>query len=626
MSFPDKDSLHKTAKSSVKHTLLGSANNLVEEDDKLHSEKVNMTSGRYYLIVFAVFLVLIVYVVLYWVQFFSAYHFKGKDIDIRQETAKRIERTVRIEEPRGKILDVNGKILALSMPLQTFQLDVKVFMESKANLYDDPNSPKLAALCQALDLDFEEIRKKILDKPNSRYLGLKRYVSPTITQYLRKLNIPGLSSYTEYRRFYPYGEATAQLVGLTDSDGNGIFGVERLANNSLRATNGTMTYEHNFKREVIRYKDFRPSQKPKDIRLTIDINLQNAAYQALVDNLAVTQADSASAILVDLQTSRILAMVNAASFNPNDRKTATEDVTRNQAISNVFEPGSTVKPFVVYAGLKNKVVNTTTPIYTAEAKIGKRSYRDPYSRTNEKTIQEILKVSSNVGVINISQRLPADELRKTYLSVGFGVPTGLGLAGESSGVFPFDKKMTELDRAIFSFGYLQLVSPLQLVHAYTTLGTYGIYRPLSIIYDENVPAGEQVLDREAAKTVVDLMVAVSQRGGTATRAAVPNYNISVKTGTAKKTEVKTFTNSEGKEYKKSVYVDKYIAYTAGVAPSSNPRFALVVVVDNAKGAVQGGGAVASPVFKKIMQSALSYYNVPEDNSKNQIIITTSNNN
>lgn len=584
-----------------------------QKRDQEHLQNSNLglqvTSGRLYLIAILLLLAFIVYICLFVLQFFTEYIPAREKTHLAKETNARILRNVTVDAPRGQILDVSGKVLAISVPYQTFAIDPQVFMSPKYSDLNQVNSPTFLALAQALNLDPVSLHNELKNKSNTRYLKLKNQVTPTLSTYLKNLKIPGLTANTEYRRFYPYGDTVSQVIGLLNNEGQGMFGIEKLLEPRLESIPGMISYEKDFAHNIINYRSTNHAKVGENIRLTIDIEVQNFAYQAVNQALKDNKADTVTAVLVNVHTGEILAMVNAPSFNPNNRKTIDPNTLKNYAISSNFEPGSTVKPFVVYTGLKAGVINPTTEMNTRTYKIGKYTIKDVGPR-DTLSIRGILQRSSNVGVSKISLMLKGNELRQTYLAAGFGQPTKLGLIGERTGYFPYTKKFTEIDRAVFSYGYLQQVTPLQLAQVYATLGNYGKHIPLSIIKDQtktNIEQAQQTLDPKISKVVVELMEGVAQSGGGGTRAAVPNYNVSIKTGTAKKVEG-------------GVYVDKYIAYTAGVAPSTNPEFALVIVIDNPKAGEYYGGAIAAPVFRKIMEGVLRHYNIPEDNMHSDRIV------
>ncbi|RIY32980.1 hypothetical protein CJP74_03085 [Psittacicella melopsittaci] len=577
-----------------------------EENLKDFKFGIKLTSGRLYFFTVSLLVIFAIYLVLYFLQFFTNFIPLRDEQHLARETNARIQRNVIVSAPRGQILDAQGKVLATSIPYQTFGLDVKVFLDPAYAAVNQENSPVFQALAKALGVDPKKLYQDILRRPNSRYLRLKSQVSPTMADYIKSLNVPGLSSYTDFRRFYPYGDAISQVLGLLDNEGQGMFGVERLANAQLLGKDGNISYEKDFGNNIINYKNIANAQAGQEVTLTINIDLQEMAYQALNEAIVENKADTATAVLVDVTNGNILAMANAPSFNPNNRSKIVPEYLNNYAITSVFEPGSTVKPFVVYSGLLNRVITPTTVINTRNLTVGRHQVKDVGPR-DTLSIRGILQRSSNIGVAKISLLLPGDSLRETYLAAGFGQKTGLGLSGETMGYFPYNNRLTDLDKAVFSYGYMQQVTPLQLAHVYATLGNFGAEYPLSLIKSQTPPQAKQKLNANIVKTVLELMEGVAESGGGGTRAAIPNYNVSVKTGTAKKVEG-------------GQYVDKYIAYTAGVAPSTRPRFALVIVINNPKGEQYYGGAIAAPVWRKIMEATLNYYNIPEDKMSSDRIL------
>lgn len=555
---------------------------------------LKLTSGRFYFFAISLVLVVFVYAILYYLQFFTnTFDKRGSNI-LTSSYKNRIERNLEINAPRGDIVDKFGNVLATSVPYQTFGIDVKVFLDPKYAWANNPDSKVFKALAKALNLTPERLQQIIWKNPNSRYQRLGSKISPTLADYIKELKIPGITSYTEYRRFYPMGDATAQLVGLLGADDQGQFGVEKLVNDQVQSTKGKIKYDKDPKGNIINYHEITAPQKGETIRLTIDSDLQYITYQAVQQAVIDNKSDSAMAVLIDVKTGKILAMAGAESFNPNDRSSIDPSKTSNLVISRAYEPGSTVKPFVVYAGLKNNVIKPNTLINTSPFSISRHKITDVAPRGYQ-TVREVLQNSSNIGVSTIALRLRGDEIYNTYLGAGFGEPTDLGLTGELKGKF-FKYRPSNLDRAVNSYGYGLQQTPLQIAHAYATLGNLGKKMPLSIIESDTPAQGEQTLDPKVVKTVLDLMQGVAEHNK---YVQIPNYNLSIKTGTAKRVVG-------------GVYTDQYTSLTAGVAPSTDPKFALVVIIDTPKSGKYYGGAIAAPVWKEIMYSALKQYNIIED--------------
>lgn len=351
-----------------------------------------------------------------------------------------------------------------------------------------------------------------------------------------------------------------------------------------------------------------------NIQLSIDERLQTVTEDALDNAVRWNKAASGAAVLVKIDTGEILSMASYPDYNPNNREAATLDDFRNRAISDTFEPGSTVKPLVIMTALQQGIVRPDSVVDTHPYVLDGHRIRD-VGYYPELTLTGILQKSSDTGVSRLSLAMPVQKLLDTYTAFGFGQPTGLGLTGESQGLLPHRRYWGELDRATFAFGYGLMVTPLQLAHVYATIGGFGISRPLSITRIDPPVIGHRVMPETLVHQVEHMMESVALPGGGGTKAAVRDYRVAVKTGTAKKI------GDDGK------YVDKYVAYTAGVAPASNPQFALVVVINEPQNGQYYGGAVSAPVFSQIMGDVLRLENVMPDGlpqgSDNLIVMHTS---
>ncbi|MGL4859940.1 MAG: peptidoglycan glycosyltransferase FtsI [Enterobacteriaceae bacterium] len=511
-------------------------------------------------------------------------------------------RSLRIQEiptARGMITDRSGRPLAVSVPVDAVWADPKELNEKRPNMLD----PRWKALADALNIPLYKLSEKLGSNPNGRFVYLARQVTPAIAEYVNELKLHGIYLKRESRRFYPSGQVTAHVIGFTNIDGTGIEGVEKSFDRWLTGQPGERTVRKDRFGRVIEDISSVDSQAAHNLTLSIDERLQAILYREVSNAVALNQAESGTAVLVDVNTGEILAMVNSPSYNPNNREGANNDTFRNRAITDIFEPGSTVKPLVVMTALEHHIVKENSVLNTLPYYISGHQIKD-VARYAELSITGILQKSSNVGVSKLALAMPASALVDTYTQFGFGQPTKLGLIGESSGLFPDRKRWSNLDRATFSYGYGLMVTPLQLVRAYATIGSFGISRPLSITKVDPPVPGIRVFPEEVVRKVVHMMESVALPGGGGTRAAIKGYRIAIKTGTAKKV------GPDGR------YVDKYIAYTAGVAPASNPRFSLVVVINNPQGGQYYGGAVSAPVFGSIMGSVLRTMNVEPDALEN----------
>lgn len=508
-------------------------------------------------------------------------------------------RSLRVQEiptARGMISDRMGRPLAVSVPVNAVWADPKE-LAGKGGVGDDT---RWRALSEALNIPLEQVKSKVTANPKGRFVYLARQVNPTIGDYVKKLNLPGIYLQAESKRYYPSGSVTAHIIGVTNIDDEGIEGVEKSFDRWLTGVPGQRTVRKDRGGRVIEDTIARESQAGHNLTLSIDERLQALVYREISSAVALNKAESGTAILVDVNTGEILAMANSPSYNPNNLQGTPKDAMRNRAITDIFEPGSTVKPLVVMTALHNNIIKPNSVVNTYPYRISGHEIKD-VARYAELTITGILQKSSNVGVSRLALAMPAQELVDVYSRFGLGKPTNLGLVGESSGIYPSKKtRWSELERATFSFGYGLMVTPLQLARAYATIGSFGIYRPLSITKVDPPVPGTRVFPEPVMKTVVQMMESVALPGGGGTRAAIKGYRVAIKTGTAKKV------GDDGK------YVNRYIAYTAGVAPASRPRSALVVIINDPQGGKYYGGAISAPVFGAIMGGVLRTMNVEPD--------------
>ncbi|TKI08200.1 peptidoglycan glycosyltransferase FtsI [Martelella alba] len=507
-------------------------------------------------------------------------------------------RSLRVEEtpiPRGMITDRNGQPLAVSVPVDAVWAD-PYEVAQKGGV---ENNSRWEALAQTINIPFRELAQRIAQDPHMRFIYLARQIEPNVADYVKQLKLPGIYLKEESRRFYPAGQTAANLVGFTNIDDQGIEGVEKSFNRLLTGVAGQRVVRKDRFGRVVETLSTTDSSPAHNVALSIDLRLQRIAEEALSNAVEFNKADSGAAVLVDVNTGEILALANYPTFNPNNRAGATEEDFRDRAISDIFEPGSTVKPMVVMTALQQGIVKPDSLLDTHPYVLSGHEIRD-VAFYPTLTLTGVLQKSSDVGVSRMALAMPITALLKTYKAFGLGKPTDLGLTGESSGLMPHRQRWSDLDRATFSFGYGLMVTPVQLARVYATIGSDGIYRPLSITRIDPPVEGQQVMDPHLVHEVKHMMESVALPGGGGIKAAVRGYRVAVKTGTAKKI------GPDGK------YIDKYIAYTAGVAPASRPRFALVVVINNPQAGKYYGGAVSAPVFSAIMSEVLRTMNVEPD--------------
>ncbi|MFC0323624.1 peptidoglycan glycosyltransferase FtsI [Gallibacterium melopsittaci] len=511
------------------------------------------------------------------------------------EGNKRSLRTEQIPYIRGDILDRNGELLSVSVENYSIIADPKEIFE-KNSLMEKERWQRLA---ETLNMSLSELIARLNKNPKSRFVYLDRQISPTMAKYIHDLKITGISMRKEYRRFYPTVEESAQLLGYTNIDGQGIEGIEKSFDSLLIGKAGSKTYRRDKSGNIIENISSTQKYDAHDVTLSIDRHLQSMVFREIKKAVAENKAESGTAVLVKISTGEILAMATAPSYNPNNIFGSQAELRRNRAITDTFEPGSTVKPFVVLTALSQKIISPDTVINTKPFVVNGHTIRDVAPR-NELSITGILQKSSNVGVSRLSLQMPISVLMNTYHKAGFGMPTNLGLVGEQSGTLPLNRKRwADIERATVAYGYGLTVTPLQLARAYVALGSFGIYRPLSITKVDPPVIGERIYSEKITREVVHMMESVAQPGGGGIAAAVPGYRVAIKTGTAKKLE-----NGQ--------YVDKYIAYTAGIAPASDPQFALVILINNPTAGKYYGGAISAPVFSKIMGHTLRAKNITPD--------------
>ncbi|MFC0309774.1 peptidoglycan glycosyltransferase FtsI [Gallibacterium trehalosifermentans] len=517
------------------------------------------------------------------------------------EGNKRSLRTEQIPFIRGDILDRNGDLLSVSVENYSVIADPKEIF-AKNSLMEKERWQRLA---ETLDMSLPQLIARLNKNPKSRFVYLDRQISPTIAKYIQDLKITGISMRKEYRRFYPTVEESAQLLGYTNIDGQGIEGIEKSFDSLLIGKAGSKTYRRDKSGNIIENISSTQKYDAHDVTLSIDRHLQSMVFREIKKAVAENKAESGTAVLVKISTGEILAMATAPSYNPNNILGSQAELRRNRAITDTFEPGSTVKPFVVLSALTQKIVSPDTVINTTPFVVNGHTIRDVAPR-NELSITGILQKSSNIGVSRLSLQMPISVLMNTYHKAGFGKPTNLGLVGEQSGTLPLNRKRwADIERATVAYGYGLTVTPLQLARAYVALGSFGVYRPLSITKVDPPVIGERIYSEKITREVVHMMESVAQPGGGGIAAAVPGYRVAIKTGTAKKLE-----NGQ--------YVDKYIAYTAGIAPASNPQFALVILINNPTAGKYYGGAISAPVFSKIMGHTLRAKNITPDGISGEV--------
>ncbi len=543
----------------------------------------------------------------------------------------------KIPAHRGMFLDRNGVPLAISTPLTTLWLDTKEYVQTKADMHEtmaklrqDPNSrslkqkmPKtnfdLDALALAVGINANKLKKQIRNKPNSRYLLLRRQMRPEDASVVMSRKFQSVYKQIDYQRYYPQAQPNAQLLGLTNRAGKGIEGLEAQYNEVLAGHHGKMRVMHDKQGNRIKDVDLIEPDKPgQDVTLSIDERIQYIMYRELAATGIRNNARSATAIAVDTQTGEILAMTSWPSYNPNDSNDLeNKDAMRNRAVIDSFEPGSTMKPLTVAAALETGKYQPYSTIDTNPGTlvVGGHTIRDEHPN-GVLDLKGVLVKSSNVAVAKIALSLPPQTIPLFYERLGFGRKSTLGFPGESRGIIQKPDAWTPSLTATMSYGYALNVSLIQLVQAYQTLAAGGVEHPVTLMKLKGKPPAKRLLDPKIAAEVVAMMQGVSEAGGTATQAAIPGYHVAGKTGTAHKLR------ADGKGYSENEYRGLFV----GLAPATRPRIVMAVVVENPVG-LYFGGLVAAPAFQKIMSESLRLLNVPMDkplepskNATNRIIL------
>lgn len=507
-------------------------------------------------------------------------------------------RHIPIPAHRGLITDRNGEPLAVSTPVTTLWANPKEMQVARDRW------PQLAA---ALGQNAQQLTERLTQQANKEFIYLVRGLTPEQGQQVLDLKVPGVYGMEEFRRFYPAGDVTAHMVGFTDLDDHGREGVELAYDEWLAGVPG--------KRQVIKdrrgrlIKDIQVTKNAKagkTLALSIDLRLQYLATRELRNAIAEQEAKAGSLVIMDVKTGEVLAMVNQPTYNPNNRRSMFPAAMRNRAIIDVFEPGSTVKPISMSAALQSGRWKPTdkVEVYPGSLQIGRYTIKD-VSRSEGPILDltGILINSSNVGMSKIAFDIGGEAIYRVMSQVGLGQYTGLGFPGERVGNLPNHREWRKAETATLSYGYGVSVTALQLVHAYAAIANDGKMVPLSILKVDKAPEAVQAIPVDTAETVQAMLQQVIEAPRGVFRAQVPFYHVGGKSGTARKATV----GSKG--YTENAYRSLF----AGFGPMSDPRYAIVVVIDEPSKGGYFGGLVSAPVFSKVMSGTLRLMNVPPDN-------------
>jgi cell division protein FtsI (penicillin-binding protein 3) len=486
---------------------------------------------------------------------------------------------------------------------------VKAAKDSPKGAVSDVGAGITKKLAQTLEMNEGELRRTLAKRSDREFVYLKRRVNPSEAEAVLALGVKGVYTRREYRRFYPAGEVVAHVIGFTDVDDRGQEGVELAYNDWLQGSGGSKRVIKDRLGRIIEDVESIKTMRPgKPLSLSIDRRIQYLAYRELKAAIRQHKARSGSVVVMDSLTVEVLALVNQPSFNPNNRRSLNGEQYRNRALTDVFEPGSTVKPFTIAAALENGKYRKNTLINTSPGfmKLGRNTIRDSkdYGVIN---VKSVITKSSNIGASKIALSMEPEELWSMFEKVGFGSSTGSGFPGESAGLMKHHYRWHDIERATFAFGYGLSVTPLQLAQAYTVLASDGVLHPVSFLkLDPSANkslAGksEQVMSPSVARQVRSMLETVVSKEGTGIRASVPNYRVAGKTGTVHKSIAGGYAD------------DRYVAVFAGMAPASRPRLVMSVMINEPSNGVYYGGEVAAPVFSKVMEGALRLLDIPPDN-------------
>ena len=518
---------------------------------------------------------------------------------LQEKGDARYSRVLQLQAHRGKITDRYGELLAISSPVESIWAsppDVKMNAEQ---------NKKLARL---LNIKPEVIQKKVANNARE-FVYLKRRLSPELANNVMKLHIPGVYTQREYKRYYPAGEVTAHLVGFTGIDDQGQEGFELTMNNMLSGKMGSRRVLKDRAGHIIEdLEAVKLPQDGRDVVLSIDRRIQYLAHRELSKAVAEFKAKAGAAIVLDANTGEVLAMVNVPTYNPNNPVNI-QGKSRNRSITDVFEPGSTLKPVTAAAALESGLFTPETKIQTAPGAmtIGSATIHDAHTH-GILTVSEIIQKSSNIGSAKMALALDKKYLWGVFNQMGLGTKTRIGFPGEASGRLRDFKTWRPIEQATMSYGHGISLTLLQLARAYTVFANNGELKPVSLLKLKEEPVGTQVFSAQTAAAIKTMLESVVLPGGTALRAQVLGYRVAGKTGTTHKL------GAHG--YEK----DKYVGSFVGMAPASNPRLIMAVMIDEPSTGVYYGGSVAAPVFSAVMTDALRLLAVPQDAANKNLLI------
>lgn len=518
---------------------------------------------------------------------------------LRAQGDARMMRTEPIMAMRGVIRDRNQAPLAVSTPVATLWLNPRQALAADLDI---------SALARALKQSPSALRAKIKRHRDKRFIYLDRHLSPNAADEVLALDFPGVYAMTEYKRFYPEAEATAHMLGFTGLDDHGREGLELAFDSQLAGVEGSKRVMKDLKGH--RVQDvalLKPARPGRDITLSFDSRVQYSAYRELARGVAEHNAKAGVLVSLDVETGEVLAMASVPSYNPNNRSQLDMDAVRNRAVTDMFEPGSTLKPFTLVAALESGkfTINSRFDTSPGTYKVLNKTVRD-HEDFGVIDMQTVLTKSSNVATSQIAMALPRSTLPLLHQHLGFGQSTGSGFPGESAGLMQPSDRWNPVELATMSYGYGVTVTALQLAQAYATIASGGLQRPVSFTKVDGPVAGRRVIPEAIANSLIPMMETVVTQEGTALRAAVPGYRVAGKTGTAHKA-------SQGGYAR-----DQYMSLFVGMAPASHPKIVTAVIIDTPRKGGYYGGLAAAPVFSRTMADTLRLMNVEPDRSAERL--------
>jgi cell division protein FtsI (penicillin-binding protein 3) len=517
---------------------------------------------------------------------------------LQGQGAARFSREIEVPAHRGRILDRNGAALAISTP-------VKSLWAFRDRI--DATPEQLSSLARILETTPRALSSRL--SGDGEFAFVARLLAPQTAERAMQLGIKGLNEQNEYRRYYPAGDVSAQIVGFTGDQDRGQEGIELAQQRWLGGTPGSRRVIINRRGDIVEdVAAIRAPQAGRDLVLSLDSRLQYLAFRELAAGIERTKAKAGGLCILDAKTGEVLALANWPTYNPNRRDKVARDRMRNRALTDTFEPGSTMKPFTVSAALEAGQVRPDTVIHTEAGSltIGPNTIHDAH-RAGPLTVAQVIQKSSNVGAAKIGLSLPAETLWRMYSEVGFGTTPGTGFPGEVAGRLRPPSKWKPIEQATMSYGHGLSVNLVQLARAYTIFADDGELKPVTLLKTDGAVAGRPVISATTARAVRHMLELVTQPGGTAPQAQVAGYHVAGKTGTARKVE--------GGEYTR-----KYIASFVGMAPASNPRLIVAIMIDEPSGGDYYGGSVAGPIFANVMGAALRMLGVPTDAPIDNVVL------